>query len=118
MTDQSGNPDKLYVLWTSGDREVALKMVFMYTRNAKLREWWEEVALIVWGPSAALLSRDDQLRRGVADMRDAGVELLACRACSDAYGVTEELEALGVSVIYMGEPLTDLLKRGARLVTF
>ena len=23
--------DKLVVLWTSGDREVALKMVFMYT---------------------------------------------------------------------------------------
>lgn len=118
MTDHSGNPDKLYVLWTSGDREVALKMVFMYARNAKVRGWWEEVALIVWGPSAALLSRDDELRREVAEMREAGVELLACRACSDAYGVTEKLEALGVSVIYMGEPLTDLLKRGARLVTF
>ena len=118
MTDHSGNPDKLYVLWTSGDREVALKMVFMYARNAKAREWWEEVALIVWGPSAALLSRDDELRREVAEMREAGVELLACRACSDAYGVTEKIEALGVSVIYMGEPLTDLLKRGARLVTF
>jgi len=118
MTDHSGNPDKLYVLWTSGDREVALKMVFMYARNAKVRGWWEEVALIVWGPSAALLSRDDELRREVAEMREAGVELLACRACSDAYGVTEKLEAQGVSVIYMGEPLTDLLKRGARLVTF
>ncbi len=118
MTDQSGTPDKLYILWTSGDREVALEMVFMYARNAKVREWWDEVALIVWGPSASLLSRDEELRREVAEMRDTGVELLACRACSDAYGVTEELESLGVSVIYMGEPLTDLLKRGARLVTF
>ena len=44
------NADKksLVVLWTSGDREVALKMVFMYTLNAKLKGWWEEVILIVW----------------------------------------------------------------------
>ncbi|MBL7110930.1 MAG: hypothetical protein ISS19_03195 [Bacteroidales bacterium] len=27
--------EKLVVLWTSGDREVALKMAFMYTFNAK-----------------------------------------------------------------------------------
>ena len=27
--------EKLVVLWTSGDREVALKMVFMYTFNVK-----------------------------------------------------------------------------------
>ena len=26
--------DKLVVLWTSGDREVALKMAFMYTFNS------------------------------------------------------------------------------------
>ena len=31
----STKPDKLMVLWTSGDRDVALKMVFMYTLNAK-----------------------------------------------------------------------------------
>jgi hypothetical protein len=27
----SGNEDSLVVLWTSGDKEVALNMVFMYT---------------------------------------------------------------------------------------
>ena len=32
----SDNKDKLVVVWTSGDREVALKMVFMYTINSKL----------------------------------------------------------------------------------
>lgn len=29
------NPSKLAVLWTSGDREVALKMVFMYVSASK-----------------------------------------------------------------------------------
>ena len=34
--------EKLVILWTSGDREVALKMVFMYTYNAKKYGWWDE----------------------------------------------------------------------------
>ena len=45
-------PDELIVLWTSGDREVALKMAFMYTLNSKRFDWgWKEVTLVVWGPS-------------------------------------------------------------------
>ena len=39
--------DKLIVLWTSGDRDVALKMVFMYTYNAKKLKWWEDITFIV-----------------------------------------------------------------------
>ncbi|MBW2077553.1 MAG: DsrE family protein, partial [Deltaproteobacteria bacterium] len=35
MEDRSGKPDTLVVLWSSGDREVATRMVFMYTLNAK-----------------------------------------------------------------------------------
>ncbi len=34
-TTKISNKDKLVVVWTSGDKEVALKMVFMYTFNAK-----------------------------------------------------------------------------------
>jgi hypothetical protein len=50
--------ETLVVVWSSGDREVALKTAFMYTVNAKLKGWWPEVILIVWGPSAKLLSED------------------------------------------------------------
>jgi hypothetical protein len=39
--------DKLVVLWTSGDRDVAMNMVFMYTLNAKLAGWWPDVTFIV-----------------------------------------------------------------------
>ncbi len=31
--------DGLVVVWTSGDREVALEIVFMYTLNSKLKGW-------------------------------------------------------------------------------
>ena len=46
--------DKLVILWTSGDREVALKMVFMYAGNAPRHGWWDDITLIVWGPSTSL----------------------------------------------------------------
>ena len=34
---------KLLVVWTSGDKEVAEKMVYMYTYNAKKQGWFDEV---------------------------------------------------------------------------
>jgi hypothetical protein len=88
----SGNEDSLVLLWTSGDREVALNMVFMYTLNSKLKNWWSEVRLIVWGPSSRLLSEDKDLQDEIRKMKNAGVILEACKACADKYGVSQRLE--------------------------
>jgi hypothetical protein len=111
-------PSKLGVLWTSGDRDVALRMVFMYTFHAKQQGWWEDIRLIVWGPSSKLLAEDSELQAEVAKMQDIGVEFVACKACADSYGVSEKLEALGIEVKYMGTPLTDMLKGDWVTVTF
>jgi len=116
--ESSMKTSKLGVVWTSGDRDVALKMVFMYTLNAKSRNWFDEVRLVVWGPSAKLLSVDEELQQEVAKMKDAGIELVACKACADSYGVSEKLEQLGVEVKYMGVPLSDMLKQDWKVVTF
>lgn len=119
MEERSGKPDTLVVLWSSGDREVATKMAFMYTLNAKRKGWWKDVTLIVWGPSAKLLTEDSGLQDRIEEMRQAGVGLLACKACSDSYGVSESLEKLGIKVTYMGEPLTQILKdKNQRVITF
>ncbi|NQT24999.1 DsrE family protein [candidate division KSB1 bacterium] len=109
--------DKLVVLWTSGDREVALKMVYMYTFNAKKWEWWDDITLIVWGPSAKLLSEDEELQAEVKKMLDVGVVVKACKGCADQYGVSEKLEELGVDVKYMGKELTDFIKEGRNVLT-
>lgn len=111
------NSDKLAVLWTSADRDVALNMVFMYTLNGKLRGWWNEITLIVWGPSTKLLSQDRGLQDYMKKIIDSGVKVEACRACADTYGVSEMLEDLNIDVKYMGEPLTDLLKGDWRVMT-
>ena len=110
-------PEKLYVMWTSGDIEVARKMVFMYTANAKRNGWWKEICLIIWGPSAKLLAETDELQNQVGVMKELGVELLACKACADMYGVSDKLEELGVDVIYMGQPLTEIIKSSEALLT-
>ena len=110
--------DSLMVIWSSGDREVAKKMVFMYTKNSRIKDWWGKVRLVVWGPSAQLLATDLELQEELEDLKAAGVELLACKACTDLYGVTDKIEALGIQVIYMGAPLTEMLKTGWTCLTF
>jgi hypothetical protein len=109
---------RLAVVWTSGDPEVAKKVCFMYTHNAKKQKWFDEVTLIVWGPSARLLASDKDLQAEVKSMQDDGVRVQACRACADSYGVTEQLKKLGIDVRYMGKPLTDILKQGWKVLTF
>jgi hypothetical protein len=109
--EKRSKPDELVVLWTSGDREVALKMAFMYTFNSKRFKWgWKNVTLVVWGPSAKLLAEDKELQEHIVDMKEAGVKLQACKKCSDTYGVSEDLRRLGIEVKYMGKPLTDYLR--------
>jgi hypothetical protein len=110
--------DSLVVIWTSGDREVARKMVFMYTKNSRLRGWWDRVRLVAWGPAARLISGDAELQEELQELKAAGVELLACRACADLYEVVDRLEALGFEVKFMGKPLTDMLKEGWICLTF
>ncbi len=117
-SEPAAQPSQLAVVWTSGNRDVALKMVFMYTLNAKRRAWFDRVQLIVWGPSSKLLSVDEELQEEIARMKEAGVELAACKACADLYGVSEQLESLGVEVKYMGRPLSEMLKGEWAVVTF
>ncbi len=112
------DPSRLAVLWTSGDREVALKVAFMYTLNAKRQGWFDEVTLIVWGPSAKLLSEDAELQQQIQGMAEVGVEIVACKACADQYGVADALSGMGIDVKYMGRPLTDILQADWKVITF
>lgn len=110
MSQEVKPEGQLCVIWTSADREVALKMVFMYTLNSKLKEWWGRVRLIVWGPSARLLIEDKELQEYMADMQAAGVEIHACKRCAELYDIVDALKELGIKVYYIGEEYTKLLK--------
>jgi hypothetical protein len=53
---------RLPVVWTSGDPDVAHRVSFMYCHNAKKQNWFDQVTLVVWGPSARLLAGDKDLQ--------------------------------------------------------
>lgn len=110
--------DRLVVLWTSGDRDVAMNMVFMYALNAKRSGWWQDITFIVWGPSAKLLCGDAELQAELGEMKKAGIVLEACIACAERYGVTGKLREMGIDVKGMGMPLTEYIKEGRRILTF
>ncbi len=109
---------RLAVVWSSSDPDVAHQVCFMYTGNAKKQKWFDEVTLIVWGPSAKLLAGDKALQAKVKTMLQDGVKIQACQACTDSYGVTEQLRAMGIEVKYMGKPLTDLIQQNWHILTF
>jgi len=110
--------DTLCILWTSDDPDVAIKMVFMYAIAAKQNKWFDEVELIIWGPSSKLTSENKEIQDYIAIMQKNGIKIEACRACADSYGVTDKLKSLGIDVKYMGQPLTEILKSDKKLMTF
>lgn len=114
----AGPADTLVVLWSSGDPEVAEKACLMYAHAAKKFSWFKEVILVVWGPSEKLLAENAILKEKVAAMKKEGVKVEACVACSNMYGVTNELKVCEVDVKGMGVPLTRYLKRGYSIVSY
>lgn len=111
------NQRKLGILWTSPDRDVALKMVFMYSRASLKNNWWDEVTLIVWGPAAQLLAVDTELQEYLKVMQDYGVKIVACKSCADMYGVDGKLTELGVKVYFVGKTFTEMLQSNWKTIT-
>lgn len=112
------NNNKLAVIWSSGDPEVAQKVCFMYTLNAKKQGWFDDVVLIVWGPSAKLLAENEDLQAEVKKLMDAGVVVEACITCANMYNVATDLKDLDIDVRPMGVPLTNYLKEGWKTLNF
>jgi hypothetical protein len=107
----ASEPDRLAIVWTSGDPHVAHRMTLMYANGAKRQGWFDEVRLVVWGPSQQLVVADRDIREYIERLVEAGVVVEACQACADSYGIADSLRAIpGVEVKYMGEPLSDFLK--------
>ena len=115
-----GNPSdegKLVLLWTTGDVETAERMVFMYAINSKTRGWWDNVLLVVWGAAQKALCGHEALQEELLRAMKAGVEVQACIACAELYGLTDRLREMGVEVISMGPPLTDMLKKRMHILS-
>ncbi len=84
----------------------------------KKSNWFDEVVLIVWGPSTKLLSESPILQKSIKQMMGDGVVVQACLWCANQYGVENQLEEMGIEVKGMGLPLSDYLKDGWKVLSF
>ena len=109
--------DKIHILWTTDNKITSLNMLAIYVLNAKTHGWWKEINVIIWGASANLVARDTQVQTEVLEMVRMGINVEACKDCSDVCEVTDDLEKLGINVRFMGEPLTNYIKAGEPILT-
>jgi len=109
--------NKLTILWTNDNIITTEKMVFMYGINAKAKDWWNEVTIIIWGATVKLVSENKQIQELIEEAKLEGVHVTACKGCADQLGVTEILEGLDIEVVYHGLTLTQILKNDEKLIT-
>lgn len=109
--------NKLYLLWTSGEKITFHEMIFLYALNGMKHHWWDQITIVIWGASAQLVATDQEVRNKLKSLFDAGVQISACKGCADNLKVTDVLEKLGVEVKYWGVPLTELLHADEKILT-
>ncbi len=109
--------DKLTILWVNDNPDTAKTMVFMYATNAKLRSWFNEVELIIWGPTSKLTAENTEIQALIKTAQEAGVVVKACIACAKMFGVDEIIASFDIEVAPMGIPLTNALKSEGAVLT-
>ncbi len=111
--------NKLLIIWSSGEKEVAKKLVLLYGSVMLPRAYWDEATIMVWGPSSKLLAEDKELQEQVKVAQKTGVKFSTCVVCTDDYGITDELKVLGVEPIHTGAMLTEALQSyDTKVITF
>lgn len=103
--------DKLAVILVSGDSKV-LEMGLMYARNTVKHGWMSDTKLYIFGPSEVTISTDPDLQAMVREIIAEGTIPVACKWCSDKYGVSDLLAKLGCNVDYVGAPISEAIQDG------
>ena len=109
--------ERLNILWTNSDEIMFDKMVAMYARNAKINGWWNEITVLIWGSTAKIAANSELVELRIRELLQVGVNVVACKACSDSLGTTDKLQNMGINVKYLGEELTRILKSDEKLLS-
>jgi hypothetical protein len=89
----------------------------MYAENSKLKGWWKEVILLIWGSSSKLVSEDEEIQNYLKSMQKEGIRIIACRQCAENYNIVQKLEKQNIDVFYTGEFLSNWLKSNSKIIT-
>lgn len=101
---------KLLVVWKSDDYRTIEQFIAPFTINSKKQEWFDDVEVLIWGASTDYLKKNVKPRSLVTKMIEQGIEVRACKYCSDTVKATDILLELGVNVMYTGVYLSDKMK--------
>ena len=71
-----------------------------------------------FGPSEVTIATDPDLQGIVKDIIAGGTTPRVCQWCSDKYGVSDKLTALGCAVEYIGQPVSEAIKAGYTPMTW
>lgn len=110
--------NKVFAIITDSDREQALEVSLVYPMNCAKNKWLDEVKVIFFGPSEKLAAFDIQVQEKIKQMKGYGVEVLACKWCADRMGITQQLEAQGITVVFVGPIISHLIKDDWAQLTF
>lgn len=102
--------ENLLIVWTNGDKEVALKFPLLYSSVALPREYWKSIHLMLWGPSILLAKEDTNIKDKLKEIQKTGVKMSACIVCVEDYDAIKELEELNIEINHTGELFTKALK--------
>ena len=68
--------NKLLIIWSTSEIEVAKKMILLYGSVILPRNYWDEAHIMIWGPSAKLLAENVELQEMVAKVVSYWCEVL------------------------------------------
>jgi hypothetical protein len=108
----------MFAILASDNREIALEVGLVYPLNAARNKWLDEVKVIFFGPSEKLAAYDAEVQGRIREIQELGVEVLACKWCSDRMNITDRLEAAGIRVVHVGSIISGLIKDGWAQLTF
>ncbi|DAB32040.1 MAG TPA: DsrE family protein [Sulfurospirillum sp. UBA11407] len=110
--------NELLIVWSTDNKETVLNLICLYAYNAKMKGWFDEVTILVWGASQQVLCEDFEIKEKVKEMGEAGIKFIACKKCSENMYIEEQLSTCGIEIYYTGEFLSEWLKSGKPVLTF
>ena len=109
---------RLFVLLSSGDKEVALEVGLAYPLTLVKNKWMDEVKVIVYGPSEKLAAYDAEVQERLKELQENGIEVMLCKYCADRMNITDILEGAGFKVVYVSPIMAQMIKDGWASLTF
>ena len=103
--------DKLAVILVSADPKV-LEMALIYTGNVVARGWMADLRLYLFGPAEVTVATDPDVQALLRVVIAGGTVPQACIDCSEKYGVSDKLRALGCEVLGIGAPVSQAIQDG------